>query len=230
MPDPSPFGPLSPCPSIAIIGSGAVGSYYGARLAKAGHAVHFLMRGDFDAVARDGMTIRSCAGDFTLAPADIHLYRDAQSMPQVDWVIVALKTTSNDLFQPLIAPLLREGTGEATAILTLQNGLGNEERLAALFPGRPILGGMAFTCINRVGPGIIEHTAHGYIRLGEFGGGPGPFASTIAAKFNRAGVPCDVLTDLRYGRWGKAGLEFSLQWLVDPPRPNHRSTARHTAR
>src|SRR5436309_15576834 len=62
---------------------------------------------------------------------------------------------------------------------------------------------MAFTCINRVGPGSIEHTAHGYIRLGEFGGGPSPRASHIADIFNASGVPCDVLDDLKYGRWEK---------------------------
>jgi 2-dehydropantoate 2-reductase len=90
-----------------------------------------------------------------------------------------------------------------TAILTLQNGLGNEEHLSALFGPERVLGGMAFTCINRVAPGRIEHFAHGQIRLGHFNGGPGPRASHIAAIFNDCKVACDVLADLRYGRWEK---------------------------
>ena len=192
-------GPLSSAPVIAIIGAGAVGGYYGARLAQGGQNVHFLMRGDYAAVLRDGLKIKSCAGDFSLPAARLRVYRDALDMPKADWVIVTLKTTVNDQLEPLIRPLIHEGT----AILTLQNGLGNEERLAALFPRHRILGGMAFTCINRIGPGLIEHTAHGRIRLGEFGGGAGPLASNIASLFNQCQIPCDVLDDLRTGRWEK---------------------------
>jgi 2-dehydropantoate 2-reductase len=192
-------GSLARRPRIAIIGSGAVGSYYGARLVQGGHDVHFLLRSDFDTVRQRGLTIRSCAGDFELRPNELNVCRNPREMPMADWVIVTLKTTHNDQFEPLIRPLLTDHT----AILTLQNGLGNEERLASLFGRERILGGMAFTCINRVGPGSIEHTAHGYIRLGEFGGGPGARASHIARIFNECNVSCDVLDDLRYGRWEK---------------------------
>src|SRR4029079_18862690 len=85
-------------------------------------------------------------------------------MPKADLVIVTLKTTANDQFQPLIAPLIKDGT----SILTLQNGLGNEERLAELFGPERILGGMAFVCINRIEPGVVHHIAEGTITLGEF--------------------------------------------------------------
>jgi 2-dehydropantoate 2-reductase len=191
--------PLASHPRIAIIGAGAVGSYYGARLVQAGHDVHFLLRSDYDAVRRNGMTIRSCAGDFALRPDQLHVYRDPRDVPKADWVIVTLKTTHNDQFDPLIRPLLYD----RSAILTLQNGLGNEDRLAFLFGPDRILGGMAFTCINRIGPGSIDHSAHGHIRLGHFKGGPSPLASHIAGIFNNCKIPCDVLADLRYGRWEK---------------------------
>ncbi len=195
----TPTGPLSPAPSIAILGSGALGSYYGARLVQGGQNVHFLLRSDYESVLHHGLTIKSCAGDFSLSPKRLQVYREVERMPKVDWVIVTLKTTSNDQFEPLIRPLLKDDT----AILTLQNGLGNEERLAALFGRERVLGGMAFTCINRHGPAMIDHTAHGHIRLGELGGGPGARATHLAALFNRCGIPCDVLADLRYGRWEK---------------------------
>src|SRR5258706_11022093 len=132
-------------PVIAIVGTGAVGAYYGGRLGQDGHDVHFLLRGDYQAVKEKGWTIRSCDGDFSLAPEMVHAYDDPAKMPKADLVIVTLKTTANDQFESLIAPLLKEGT----SILTLQNGLGNEERLAELFGARRGLGGMSFGCFNR---------------------------------------------------------------------------------
>ena len=185
--------------SIAIIGSGAVGSYYGARLVQGGCDVHFLMRSDFEAVKKQGMQISSCAGDFNLIAKQLQVYNNAMRMPQVDWVIVTLKTTENHLFDQLIRPLIKPDT----KILTLQNGLGNEQQLADRFGAERILGGMAFTCINRIGPGKIDHTAHGYIRLGLFAEGNKSPAQFISDTFNRCQVPCDVLADLNYGRWEK---------------------------
>jgi len=205
-------------PVIAIIGAGAVGGYYGARLAQHGHDVHFLLRRDFDAVRENGWTVRSHAGDFHMPPDRIDVHRDVQAMPRADLVIVALKTTANDQLQSLIAPLRTNDT----LILTLQNGLGNEERLAELFGPDHILGGMAFVCINRTGPGALHHIAEGSIRLGEFHGGPRPRTQEIAGWFQSSGVPCDVLNDLRWGRWAKLvwnvpfnGLGAVLDWTTD---------------
>jgi 2-dehydropantoate 2-reductase len=186
-------------PLIAVVGAGAVGGYYGARLAQHGHDVHFLLRGDYEAVRRNGWTVRSHAGDFDLPADSVHAYDDPTKMPKADLVVVTLKTTSNALYQPLVAPLVKQGT----TILTLQNGLGNEDRLATLFGPERVVGGMAFVCINRVGPGVVHHIDHGTIRLGEFGGGPSARASKIAGMFNASRVPCEVLHDLRRGRWEK---------------------------
>ena len=186
--------------SFAIVGSGAVGCYYGARLVQGGCDVHFLMRSDFDHVQKNGMQISSCAGDFILPADQLQVYKNVSAMPEVDWVIVTLKTTENRLFADLVGPLLKPDS----KILTLQNGLGNEQQLADLFGKDRVLGGMAFTCINRLSPGVIDHSAHGYIKLGMFDAGleksPARFVSDI---FNRCNVPCDVLTDLNYGRWEK---------------------------
>src|SRR6478672_2819875 len=126
--------------SIAIIGAGAVGGYYGGRLAEHGHDVHMLLRSDYDHVRLHGLSVRSVSGDFQLRPEQLHVYNDAEAMPKVDLVIVALKSTENQQFQRLITPLLHE----KTAILTLQNGLGNEDDLARLFGADRVLGGIAF--------------------------------------------------------------------------------------
>lgn len=186
-------------PLIAIVGSGAVGGYYGARLARRGFEVHFLLRSDYAVVRREGLRVRSREGDFVLSPAQVHACDDSRRMPKADLVIVALKATANHQFAPLIGPLLKE----ETAILTLQNGLGNEEQLAGLFGSERVLGGLAFVCINRGGPGVIQHTDYGLIRLGEFAGGPSARCRRIAEMFQSSGVPCQVLEDLGYGRWEK---------------------------
>jgi 2-dehydropantoate 2-reductase len=205
-------------PVIAIIGTGAVGAYYGGRLAQHGHDVHFLLRGDYLAVKKNGWTIRSCDGDFMLPPESVHAYDDPSRMPKADLVIVTLKTTANDQFQPLITPLIKDGT----SILTLQNGLGNEERLAELFGAQRILGGMAFVCINRIEAGVVHHIAEGMITLGEFQTPAGQRARDIAAMFQQSQIRCRVLDDLRYGRWEKLvwnvpfnGLSAALNQTTD---------------
>jgi 2-dehydropantoate 2-reductase len=205
-------------PVIAIIGTGAVGAYYGGRLAQHGQNVHFLLRGDYAAVRQNGWTIRSCEGDFTLPAQAVHAYDDPARMPKADLVIVTLKTTANDQFQPLIAPLIKADT----TILTLQNGLGNEERLAELFGAQRVLGGMAFVCINRIEPGIVHHIAEGTITLGEFASAAGERAREIAGMLQQSQIPCRVLDDLRYGRWEKLvwnipfnGLSAALDQTTD---------------
>lgn len=189
----------TPFRTISVVGAGALGGYYGGRLAQHGHDVHFLLRGDYDAVRASGLTVKSIDGDFTLPPDRVRAHRDVREMPKSDLVLVTIKSTANDQLPALVAPLLHE----TTTIVTLQNGLGNEDLLADQFGPHRVLGGMAFVCINRVAPGVIHHTDHGLIRLGEFSGGRSARAETIAAMFNAARIRTNVLDDLRYGRWEK---------------------------
>jgi 2-dehydropantoate 2-reductase len=205
-------------PTICVIGAGALGGYYGARLCQHGNKVHFLLRGDFDAVDKKGWTIKSCDGDFDLAPGTFGATNNPKKLPKADLVLVTLKTTGNDQLESLIAPAMKSDT----AILTLQNGLGNEESLSSIFDAGHVLGGMAFTCINRIGPGVIHHMAEGQIRIGEYRGGPSLRASRIAEIFNASRIRCSVLDDLRKGRWEKLswnipfnGLGAVLDWTTD---------------
>ena len=183
--------------TIAMIGSGALGLYYGARLQQAGEDVHFLLRSDYDVISEKGLTVHSCDGDFYLE--NIQGYRTPEEIPKTDLVIVGLKTFANQHLKELITPLL----DEHTAILTLQNGLGNEELLAELFGSERILGGVAFICSNRGEPGNVHHLSQGAIRLGEFSSGLTPRAEQIAAMFNGAKVPCQAVEDLKKIRWEK---------------------------
>jgi len=181
---------------IAVIGPGAVGSFYGAKLARDGHEVHFLLRSDYEHVRRHGVKILSPEGDFNVRPK---CAQDADKIGIVDLALIALKTTANDILPELLSPLV----GPDTAVLTLQNGLGNEEFISGTVPTEQILGGLCFVCLNRISPGVIQHLAHGKIELGEFGRWPEPRTHDIASAFRHAGVPCSVRDNLEKAHWEK---------------------------
>ena len=181
---------------IGVVGCGALGSYYGAKLCRAGREVHFLLRSDYDAVRRRGVRVQSVEGDFRAHP------RCARAPEQIgicNLVLIALKTTANEQFPRLLPPLV----GPNTAVVTLQNGLGNEAPLAALFGAEKILGGLCFVCLNRIGPGLVHHLAHGSVVLGEYQRWPEPRTHDIASMFRQAGVPCKVTDNLERAHWEK---------------------------
>jgi 2-dehydropantoate 2-reductase len=181
---------------IAVAGCGAVGSFYAAKLARAGHEVHFLLRSDYEVVRRQGVFIHSPEGDFQVRP---QCARRAEEIGPADLVLIGLKTTANEQFAKLLPPLV----GSGTAVLTLQNGLGNEEQLARLFPVEQIMGGLCFVCLNRVAPGLIHHLGYGQVVLGEFQRPPQPRTHDLAARFCSAAVPCSVTDNLAQAHWEK---------------------------
>ena len=181
---------------IAVVGCGALGSYYGARLCRAGHEAHFLLRSDYDAVREGGLTVRSAGGDFHVWPI---CARDPREIGPADLVLIALKTTANHVLPRLLPPL----AGPETAVLTLQNGLGNEAAIASLVGAEKTLGGLCFVCLNRVAPGTILHLAHGAVVMGEYGRPSQPRTQRIAGTFAASGVPCTVTEDLAAAHWEK---------------------------
>ena len=181
---------------IAVVGCGAVGCFYGAKLARAGHEVHFLLRSDYESVRRQGVLVRSPEGDFQVRP---QCARHSEEIGPADLVLVGLKTTANDAFPKLLPPLV----GSSTAVVTLQNGLGNEEDLARLFPVAQIMGGLCFVCLNRMEPGVIHHLGYGQVVLGEFQRRPEPRTHDLATRFCDAGVPCTIAENLARAHWQK---------------------------
>ena len=181
---------------IGVIGAGAVGGFYGGKLCRTGEDVHILLRGDYEAVNTRGLRIESADGDFTVYP---HAHDTPEGIGPCDLVLVALKTSANELYAELITPLV----GKHTAILCLQNGLGNCEQLAELFGAEKILGGLCFVCLNRSAPGVIQHLAFGKIIMGEHTRPPQKRTRTFAALFKEAGVPCTVAENLEQGLWEK---------------------------
>jgi 2-dehydropantoate 2-reductase len=181
---------------IAVIGCGAVGSYYGAKLARDGHELHFLLRSDYDTVRRNGVSIRSPQGDFQVRP---RCARTPEEIGRSDLVLIGLKTTANDQFARLLPALV----DSRTAVMTLQNGLGNEEQLARFFLVEQIMGGLCFVCLNRLEPGVIHHMDHGLVMVGEFQRWPEPRTHDIATMFRHAGIPCKVAANLAQAHWEK---------------------------
>jgi 2-dehydropantoate 2-reductase len=182
---------------VAIIGSGAVGSYYGGMLVRAGEDVHFLMRSDLDAVREKGLTIHTRGEKMHLARVQAH--GTTEEIGPCDLVIIALKATGNAALEKLLPPLLTK----RTALLTLQNGLGNEEFLAERWGAERVMGALCFVCLNRTGPGVIEHFDHGSISIGEFHGEPQSRTRGVAEAFQRAEVDSRAVENLITERWRK---------------------------
>lgn len=182
---------------IAIVGSGALGLYYGALLQRGGHEVHFLLRRDYDAIMRNGLSVHSVNGDFYLPSVSGHT--TSATIGPVELVVVGLKTFANNSLNELITPLIAADT----QILTLQNGLGNEELLAALFGAERILGGVAFLCSNRGEPGHVHHLGAGRVIVGEFLRRDTARMERIAGCFTSAGIGCTITDDLHKTRWEK---------------------------
>lgn len=182
---------------IAIVGSGAIGCYYGGRLLVSGEDVRFLMRSDLETVRKNGLQIRSPDGDLSLM--DVPAYGTTSEIGPVDLVLVTLKTTSNDALEALIPPLL----GPHTTLLTLQNGLGNEDFLAQHFARERVIGGLCFVCLTRTAPGFIEHFGHGSVAIGEMSGPASNRVRDIVARFSKARIDCRAVDDLPLARWRK---------------------------
>ncbi|MDF5721276.1 MAG: putative 2-dehydropantoate 2-reductase [Rhizonema sp. PD37] len=188
--------------TYAILGTGALGGFYGAKLQKAGLDVHFLLKSDYEYVSKSGLVIESKDGDFTLP--QVKAYNDVEKMPHCDVVVIALKTTQNHLLPQIVAPIVRDDG----VVLVLQNGLGVESEVSAIVGNASIIGGLCFLCSNKVGAGYIRHLDYGQITLGEYALGDEPTGITqkmrqIGDDFARAGISIELAEDLLLGRWKK---------------------------
>lgn len=182
---------------IAILGAGAIGLYYGTRLALAGNEVRFLVRGDLEAIRTRGIRVRT--GDHVEVLFPAKACADANEIGPVDLVIITLKATANDQLARLLPPLLQPGT----VVVTLQNGLGNETLLTPwVEPGR-ILGGLCFVACMRTAPAEVTCFHTGMITLGEFERPLGEQARAVARLLDGSGVVCRLVENLAEARWRK---------------------------
>jgi 2-dehydropantoate 2-reductase len=184
--------------SYAIIGTGALGGFYGARLQHAGCELHFLLHCDYEHVRQYGLICESPDGDFTLPK--VNAYADVRDMPKCDVVCVCLKTTQNHLLPQLLPPVVKDDG----VVLVMQNGLGMEAQAAEVVGAQRVAGGLCFLCSNKVGPGHTRHLGYSLVALGEFATrGISERLRAIADDFRRAKVETELANDLDVARWQK---------------------------
>ncbi len=180
-----------------IIGTGAIGGYYGAKLAHAGEEVHFLLHSDYEYVKQHGLQVDSCDGSFHLD--NVNVYQHAGDMPQCDVVLVGLKSVNNSKLQPLLSPLLH---GE-TLVVLIQNGIGVEEDVQKMFPGVQLAAGLAFICSAKTQPGLVCHQCYGSINLANYSCQDEALMQTVVDEFRAAGIETG-LVEYHEARWKKA--------------------------
>ena len=180
-----------------VIGTGAIGGYYGGRLANSGQDVHFLLHRDYEYVREHGLQVDSCDGSFHLD--DVNAYASAEDMPKCDVVLVGLKTINNFQLPRLLTPLLHE----RTVVVLIQNGIGVESDVQEMFPDTALVAGLAFICSAKTEPGRINHQCYGSINFGNYSCKDESLFNSILSDFRNAGiqaagVPYDE------ARWKKA--------------------------
>ena len=180
-----------------IIGTGAIGGYYGAKLAHAGQEVHFLLHSDYEYVRQHGLHVDSCDGSFHLS--DVNAYQQTQDMPPCDVVLVGLKTINNGKLQSLLPPLLHDHT----LVVLIQNGIGVEEDVQKMFPDVQLAAGLAFICSAKTEPGVVNHQFFGSINLANYSCRDEAQMQAVVDEFREAGIET-ALVEYHEARWKKA--------------------------
>ena len=180
-----------------IIGMGAIGGYYGGKMAYSGKEVHFLSHSDYQFVKEKGLYIDSCDGSFHLE--HINAYQYSKDMPKCDVVLVGLKTINNHLLPELLTPLLHE----RTVVVLIQNGIGVEADVQKMFPDTQLVAGLAFICSAKTEPGRVSHQCYGSINLGNYSCKDERVFEAILNDFTNAGIQA-ASVPYEEARWKKA--------------------------
>ncbi|MBQ5937182.1 MAG: putative 2-dehydropantoate 2-reductase [Bacteroidaceae bacterium] len=180
-----------------VIGTGAIGGYYGSKLARAGQEVHFLLHSDYEYVRAQGLQVDSCDGSFHLT--DVNAYRHTEDMPLCDVVLVCLKSVNNNMLNSLLPPLLHQ----QTLVVLIQNGIGIEEDVQKMFPDIQLAAGLAFICSAKTEPGRVNHQCYGSINLANYSCKDETLMQKVVDEFRLAGIKAE-LVEYHEARWKKA--------------------------
>jgi 2-dehydropantoate 2-reductase len=183
---------------VLVAGAGGVGGYFGARLARAGVPVTFLARGaHLAAIQRNGLRVRSAVdGDFTVKAAAVS---EVAGQPHADVVLFCVKSFDTET----AAAALRPVVGPDTAVVSLQNGVDNEETVERVLGGGCAVGGVAYVFSGIEAPGVIVHHLYGRVVFGELDGRPSPRLERLREAFAAAGVPAELTGEIRRFLWQK---------------------------
>ena len=195
---------------VAVVGAGAIGCYYGMRLAEAGHAVRFLMRRDYDAVHANGLALTSPLGDLRLdSPTIERSSEDLAKHGEVDWLLLGLKATAIPDIPKLLGPLL----SPQTRVLAIMNGLTVDDEIAAQLPeGTSLFGGLGFIGVIRGEPGQIIHQEFCALNIGHRGDDTTELDRAVGL-FQGSVVEIRPEPSLRKARWEKLGWNVPFNGL-----------------
>jgi 2-dehydropantoate 2-reductase len=183
---------------IAVYGAGGIGGYFGGRLAESGADVHFIARGrHLQALREHGLMVRSVQGDFQVrAPAT----DDPSEVGPCEFVLFCVKTFDTDDAAARLGPMI----GDGTAVVSLQNGVENEEKLAHAVGDGHVMGGAAFIFAQIAGPGVIAHTGGpATITFGELDGRESARAKRLLASCQQAGIAAELSATIQTVLWAK---------------------------
>jgi 2-dehydropantoate 2-reductase len=191
---------------VAVIGAGAVGGYFGARLAEYGNEVAFITRGRTLAALRSrGLRLESPKGDLSLRPEIVS--ENPAEVGMVDLVLLGVKAWQVTDVAPSLPPLI----GGRTCVVPLQNGVEAAAQLAAVLGPEPVLGGLCKIISMQVAPGYIRHQGvEPFVALGEVDRPPTPRVRRLATAFAEAGVSVQTPDDIQVAIWEKFLLICSV--------------------
>lgn len=183
---------------IAIIGSGAVGGYFGAKLATAGHDLSFIARGrHLQALCANGLRVVSSNGDLHVKNA--RFTDDSAKIGPVDLVLFCVKSYDTEAAAEQLKPLVAAGT----EILVLQNGVDNPDKLALVFDPSQVLPAVVYVGAQLTAPGVVTHCNGGRIIFGQSDGGTSESSKLLQQTLVDAGIPCEISPAIQKMQWTK---------------------------
>ena len=183
---------------VFILGSGAIGSFYGGKLQLAGAETALLCRSDYRTIKKQGVWVKSITGNFYFKPKMV--LKSPHELPwKPDYILVCLKVLPEIDISAIIRPIVSEDT----AICLIQNGIDIEPPIANAFPNNELISGLAFICCQRIKSGLVEHLDYGKLVLGNYPRGVSNKTRKLAEFFGKSGVVCDVTDDVIKARWQK---------------------------
>ena len=213
---------------IAVMGTGGVGGYFGARLALGGSDVTFIARGThLEAIRERGLRVESPLGEMRL-PAP-HATDDPAAVGPVDLVLLGVKLWDTEAAAKAIVPLIRPGT----AVVSLQNGVRKDDILREALGPSVVMGGVCYIAAQIAEPGVIRHSGTMQkVVFGEDDGARTPRAEAFLDACRRAGIDADVSGDIRRTIWekfvflvGLSGTTTTMRKPIGPIRANPRTRA-----
>jgi 2-dehydropantoate 2-reductase len=183
---------------IAVMGTGAVGGFFGAKLAAAGHQLAFIARGrHLRALRENGLRVTSQNGNLQIDKAQFT--KDTATIGNVDAILFCVKSYDTEV----AAEQIKQLVSDQTLILSLQNGVDNPDKLGRVFDPGQILPAVVYVGAQLTAPGVVTHANGGRIIFGQIDGGVSESSKSLRQILSNAGIPCEISADIQKIQWTK---------------------------